>query len=192
MPYGWMNKAPIREVDSGEVAGIATTLRTQIAAWGQGSENWDPARRHHINKTGADGLLQNLEILGGEELNYVYEYGGLVIGLLIVNLDSDHISVADLLAHPGTEGAGVTLLEFAVTLSQQHGCHGKLKLYALNQNASDFYLKMGFVRTEAAGREGGGNMVLDPATRSDIWQQGGDGEWMVKTYVGKKFAAETG
>ena len=192
MPYGWINKAPIREVDSGEVSGIATTLRKQIAAWGQGSENWDPARRHHINKTGADGLLENLEIMGGEQLNYVYEYGGLVLGLLAVNIIPDYVKVEDLLAHPGTEGAGATLLEFAATLSQQHGCGGKLKLFSLNQNSSDFYLKMGFARIEPASPQGGGTMMLDPATRDDIWQQGSDGEWMVKTYIGKKFAGATG
>jgi hypothetical protein len=192
MPYGWINKAPIREVDSGEVSGIATTLRQQIASWGQGSENWDATRRHHINKTGADELLLTLGIMGGEEFNYVYEYGGLVLGLLIANLGTGHLYVADLLAHPGTEGAGATLLEFAATLSQQHGCGGKLKLFSLNQNSSDFYLKMGFARTEAASPQGGGTMMLDPATRDDIWQQGSDGDWMVKTYIGKKFAGATG
>jgi hypothetical protein len=192
MPYGWINKAPIREVDSGEVNAIATTLRQQIAAWGQGSENWDTARRHHINKTGADELLLTLEIMGGDDLNYVYEYGGLVLGLLIASVASDHLYVADLLAHPGTEGAGATLLEFAATLSQQHGCGGKLKLYSLNQYSSDFYLKMGFVRIEAASLKGGGNMTLNPAMRDDIWQQGSGGAWMVKTYIGKKFAGETG
>jgi hypothetical protein len=110
-----------------------------------------------------------------------------------VNLGPPHLSVEDLLAHPGTERAGATLLEFAATLSQQHGCDGKLKLYSLNQNASDFYIKMGFVRTEPANpKTGGGSMVLDPATRDDVWQQGAEGEWMVKTYIGKKFAGETG
>jgi hypothetical protein len=192
MPYGWINKAPIREVDSGEVNAIATKLRKEIGLWGQGSENWDTARRYHINKTGANGLLRTIEITGGEEFNYVYEYGGLVLGLLLATQGIGDLYVADLLAHPGTEGAGATLLEFAATLSQQQGYHGKLKLYSYNQNSSDFYLKMGFVRTEPAKPEGGGNMTLDPATRNDLWQQGSNGEWMVKTYIGKKFAGEIG
>jgi Acetyltransferase (GNAT) domain len=189
MPYGWVNTAPIREVDSGEISGIATKLRQEVGAWGQGSENWDPGRRHHLNKTGANDLLQVLEIMGGEEHNYVYEYGGQVLGLLMVNIATDSVYIADLLAHPGTEGGGATLLEFAANLSQQHGFHGKLTLYSLNQNSSDFYLKMGFDRTKPASPAGGGDMALNPAARVDVWQFGG-GQWMVKAYVGKKYAGE--
>ncbi len=191
MPYGWINNAPIRQVDADDVNGIATTLRQQIAAWGQGSAAWDDTRRYHTNKTGADQLLQTLEIMGGEEFSYVYDYGGTILGLLLANRSVGYLYVADLLAHPGTEGAGATLLEFAVNLSQQHNFQGKLKLHSLNQNSSEFYLKMGFVRIGAVTPIGGGDMTLDPVTRDDLWVQQTNG-WALKAYVGKKFAGATG
>jgi hypothetical protein len=192
MTYGWINTAPIRAVDAGEVNDIATRLRQQIAAWGQGSETWDTARRHHINKTGAVELLDVIEIMGGEEYSYVYEYGGLVLGLLLASQSIGCLYIADLLAHPGTEGAGATLLEFAVNLAERENFQGKLKLHSLNQNSSDFYLKMGFVRSEPATPKGGGDMTFNPVTRDDLWVRQSSGEWALKAYVGKKFAGETG
>jgi hypothetical protein len=192
MPYGWLNNAPIRQVDQAVVDGIATTLRQQIGRWGQGSENWDNTRRHHTNKLGADQLLQTIEITGGEEFSYVYDYGGMVLGLLLASRGLGYLYVNDLLAHPGTEGAGATLLEFAVNLSQREGFQAKLKLDSLDGNSSGFYLRMGFVRVGPATPEGGGTMMLDPVTCHDLWVRQGGGEWALKAYVGKKFAGQTG
>jgi hypothetical protein len=190
VPYGWNNTAPIRAVDPSDVNDIATTLRQHVAAWGQGSEIWDNTRRYHTNKTGAVELLQVVEIMGGEEFSYVYEYGGLVLGLLLASDSIGCLYIADLLAHPGTEGAGATLLEFAVNLSHQQGYNGKLKLFSLNQNSSDFYLKMGFARSGPIKPNGGGDMTFDPASRDDLWAQTNDG-WALKAYVGKRFAGAT-
>jgi hypothetical protein len=187
MPYGWITTAPIRQVDADAVAGIASTLRAQVAAWGQGSQAWDQTRRYHTNVTGADSLLQTIEIMGGDDLNYVYEFGGLVLGLLMM---SGAGYVADLLAHPGTEGCGATLLEHAVNVSRQHGGGGRLRLSSLNQNSSDFYLRMGFVRSEPAQPNGGGNMTLDPTNRTDLWRQS-NGDWQLLANVGKRFAGRT-
>jgi hypothetical protein len=58
MPYGWINAAPIRQVNANDVVGIATTLRTQIAAWGHGSQGWAQTRPYHANIAGADDLLR--------------------------------------------------------------------------------------------------------------------------------------
>jgi hypothetical protein len=188
MAYGWITTAPIRLVAPGEVANIAATLRGQIASWGQGSEAWDTAKRHHANKTGADELLDGLT---GEDLNYVYEYGGLVLGLLMVIEASDCIYIANLLAHPGTEGCGTTLLEFAINLSQNQNTGGKLQLYSMNQNSTDYYGKMGFVRTAPADPDGGGNMSLNPASRADLWTRQNNG-WAFVAFVGKNYAGATG
>jgi GNAT superfamily N-acetyltransferase len=193
MAYGWINTAPIRKVETEEeVMAIATKLRDEILGWGAGSETWDPARRHHINKKGAAKMLKSLANYGGQELNYVYEYGGLALGLLAITLSQttypNHLVINDLLAHPGTEGGGATLLEYAATVSERNGRHGRLWLYSLNQNATDFYTRMGFVPDGMSGPDGGGEMTLDPAKREDIWAMGNGRQWVVRTYLGKRFA----
>jgi hypothetical protein len=127
--------------------------------------------------------------MGAEELNYVYEYGGLVVGMLLMQSNG---YVNDLLAHPGTEGGGATLLEYAVNVSQQHGGAGRLRLASLNGNSSGFYRKMGFVHSEPPDPQtGGGNMTLDPTTRADLWQHSGAG-WQLVANVGKRFGGQTG
>jgi hypothetical protein len=192
MAYGWINQAPIRKVDQSEVEGIAKTLRGQIKDWGEGSQTWDTARRYDINKQGALKLLRTIiKVSGGSDFNYVYEYGGMVLGLLLGIAMPDYLSVHYLLVHPGTEGGGAILLEFAVNLSYSEHTGGKVMLASLNQNSSDFYLRMGFERAEPADTDGGGAMFLDPATRLDLWVQHASGEWALKAYVGKKFAGAT-
>lgn len=190
MPYGWINAAPIREVEKAEIMGIAATLRVKIAAWGAGSQGWAQTRPYHANVTGADGVLFNVEnMIEGADLNYVYEYGGLVVGMLLMQRDG---YVEDLIAHPGTEGCGATLLEYAVNVSQQHGEAGRLRLDSLNGNSSGFYRRMGFVHSGPPDPQtGGGKMTLDPATRTDLWQHSNAG-WQLIANVGKRFAGETG
>ena len=189
MPYGWINTAPIRQVDAAEIANIAATLRTQLLSWGEGSENWATVKPYHANKKGADELLAGLT--DGDELNYVYEYGGLVLGLLVAFSTSDCIYIADLAAHPGTEGCGTTLLEYAINLSQNQNTGGKLQLYSKNLNSTGYYVKMGFVRTGPADADGGGKMELNPATRPDLWTHQASG-WAFVAFVGKQYAGATG
>jgi hypothetical protein len=142
MPYGWITAPPIREVDRLQARDIAGKLQQEVASWGTGSETWDTARRYHVNKTAADKILKRIEQKLGGRLNYVYEYGGQAVGLLIAHPEPAHLHIDNLVAHPGTEGCGATLLEFAFNLSQKTKKAGKLSLESLNQNSTDFYLTL--------------------------------------------------
>jgi hypothetical protein len=98
--------------------------------------------------------------------HYVVEYRFSTgpIGMMAL-IDVDPVSVADLVTHPGSDHAGGILIEHAVQKSEEWGKHGRLKLYALTDDAREAYKALGFVVAS------GSNMTLDPRSDAckDTW-----------------------
>jgi len=95
--------------------------------------------------------------------------------------------VSELASHPGTYGAGKTMIEKAVNESIAQ--NGELSLQAFPDSVR-FYKSVGFQETpENHTREHDDDPVsmhLDPAT-SDKWSQGEDGNWRLKGLEEKKY-----
>ena len=103
-------------------------------------------------------------------------------GVMTLAHQGGDTEVKYLATHPGTSGAGETLIETAVNASQKEGNEGKISLTSLNSASSGFYRSLGFEGSEAT------DLKLDPS-QSTLWEQR-DGEWNLIKNRDKSYLAE--
>ena len=83
-----------------------------------------------------------------------------------------------LASHPGTAGAGQTMIETAVNESEKRGNEGRIGGLDSLDEAVSFYHSMGFSGPQ-------NNMSLDPE-KSDLWSKDGN-EWSFNKLKGQKY-----
>lgn len=92
-------------------------------------------------------------------------------------------SIETLATHPGTTGAGRTMVEHAVNVSEAAGQKGYVgPVHAVNSESEQFFRKQGF--------EGNAKFLrLDPSKKKDLWAKNNDGKWEFKENEGKKYGS---
>ncbi len=119
-----------------------------------------------------------------EDVFFAYMYSGAPLALMFLSPKRTEPYVNDIVAHPGAEGGGATLIEFSLNYLKKEGLPVCLKLWALNARAVGPYLGMGFTsKTEKQ------DMFLDP-TKSDKWKLV-EGRWYYTSArnPGQKYAS---
>jgi hypothetical protein len=95
--------------------------------------------------------------------------------------DSNSTEVKFLATHPGTSGAGETMIETAVNESQAKGHNGNIELMSLSKASDGFYKNLGFTVDK-------GVQKLNPS-ESELWSQNGE-TWSLNKNKGKGYLTE--
>ncbi|MDB5306914.1 MAG: hypothetical protein JWO38_1116 [Gemmataceae bacterium] len=184
MTIGWITDPPISLAGSKEEAVLALrTLKANMKDWtappipgrpGRDADfeeaAWDvwPAERRAWNARRAESrglIVDMIEELGDDDV-WVYRIGGAPIGVMIIYGCAGYLHIEYLVTHVGSKDCGGVLIQKAVTLSVAAGFHGRVRLFAGNENAASMYAHMGFVEKD----EGVDNMELVPANQPAKWQ----------------------
>lgn len=100
--------------------------------------------------------------------------------------DDQRNYICVLVTHPGSEGAGGSLLEYAVNrfIELRGGEIMPLYLYYTSEDSRHAYKKMGFVDDPSGESE---LMTLDLTTQPDIWSKDEFGHWGLKKLKEKRY-----
>ncbi|MGH7155103.1 MAG: hypothetical protein ACREF3_14360 [Acetobacteraceae bacterium] len=192
--YDWINGPPVIEVtDVAQLRLYATQMKTSIEGYDTGGyetyddelnlieevDNWNDRVSNSIS------ILELIIKCNGYDYNVVYRVLGTPVGILCVG-DNDPAHIFYLVAHPGTDNAGGTLMELAADWSEARGKGGRLDLYSYDKKSTAAYKAMGFVKSDG-DYDSGGDMTLNPST-SDKWTKAGT-NWKLAKYVTKGYYA---
>lgn len=192
--YDWINAPPVIQVtDAATLRQCAGQMKTSIQGYDTGNyetydddlnlieevDNWND----RVND--AVSILELIISSNGYDYNLVYQVLGTTVGIMCAG-DSDPVHVYYLVAHPGTDNAGGTLLELAADWSEAHGKRGCLELYSYGKKSTAAYKTLGFIKTNG-DYDSGGDMTLNPNT-SDKWTKAGT-NWKLAKYVTKGYYA---
>ncbi len=115
---------------------------------------------------------------------FAYQLGDTPVALMSVRQHPDRTTVENLTTHPGSKGAGETMMERAVNNSDIANHQGVLYLKSL-MGSEGFYDKLGFQRTpEATDDEI--QMKLNPSA-SQHWIKKKDGTWSLSENKRKNY-----
>ena len=106
-----------------------------------------------------------------------YFVAGVAVGVMELFAGSAPIYVANLVCHPGADQAGGIMIEYAVNYGQKNLSDPRLELHALNEDARQAYLALGFFSVAPEGA----SMYLDPKN-CNKWTQLSDG-WHLTKYA---------
>jgi hypothetical protein len=187
--YSWVTLPPIRELSG---TSLDMAIKNLLASVNDFATPVVPG----IDKQefeGKEGKLWNKRIEdtrtvigmvgGGSDLNLGYTCFGVMVGVICM-IDTDPFYVCELVTHPGAGNAGEILIEEACNRSEQAGHQGRLELYSLTEQSTDFYLSVGFAKDDGK-RTGSGKMSLVP-TGNDKWTRLGD-RWVLTRTQGKSY-----
>jgi hypothetical protein len=118
----------------------------------------------------------------GRTPTFAFELAGKPAAMMLLKQSQNETEVATLSTHPGTSGAGETMIERAVNESQVAGHNGEVSLTSLNHASTKFYESLGF-------KQQGSEMKLKPAERSDLWSQK-DGTWTLNKHENHGYLSE--
>jgi hypothetical protein len=116
----------------------------------------------HMNQFGANCMF------------FAYMFCGRPLALMLLRPSSSEPYVNDLVSHPGAEGGGAIMCEFALNYLRSKGLPEILKLWALNKAAVGPYLGMGYQSAPNEEQD----MLLNPRLPivKDKWQDV-NGKW---------------
>jgi hypothetical protein len=206
-PYRYSNEPPIKEVSPDDMAGVAENFIGSIGEYStdnQGSPvsaalSQDPPAAERWVRRSDDAKAIALDI--GNVTNSDSEFGddsedSMVKGFSY-NIGDDSVAlmaleqhitsgteITHLVTHPGTSGAGKTMVEKAVNESQAAGIHGKVWVSKISDDSDRFYDSLGFKTS------GGGRMELNPSESRHLWSEGQDGKWSLKEHAGSGFLSK--
>lgn len=117
--------------------------------------------------------------------SFAYCVGDRPVGILLLQEGSPPY-ISDFVTHPGSEGAGGALLEYAVQVSVDRGMKGMLEIKPLDSDAREAYKKLGFVNSKTTINM----MTFDPNTpeNKEKWSQT-NGELRLTKHAEKKYIA---
>lgn len=194
--YDWINVPPVIEVrDSGLLRSYADQMRKLIKKYDKGEyetyddndnliedvDNWNDRVKN------AKAILRSIADSSKNqkyEYNLVYRVLGWPLGILCAD-DDNPVHIYWLVAHPGTDNAGGTLLELAADWSESRHKGGRLDLYSYDRKSTVAYKAMGFIK-EDGKYDSGGRMTLDPRSATDTWVKAG-ANWKLRKYLGKGY-----
>ena len=188
--YDWVNDPPVVFVPWAEVATRVQTFQTNLTDYGAVSGGTAISARMNAHSGGANtiaGLIVT-QFMNPERPVFEYRVAGQPIALMQIDMrgTGGMLEIKNLATHPGTEGAGGIMIEYALNKvtsyndqMQQHAqtnvfAPGYLYLETYNQDSTAAYLALGFTA------KGGRSMILD-AANSVKWGQV-NGKWRL---VGK-------
>jgi hypothetical protein len=188
--YGWITDPPIVFVDWAAVAERVALFAASLKEWGSVGGGTDLATRINTHGGNARFIAELIEKQLYNPYTPVFEYrlAGMPIALLQLDLRGYEgiMKVKNLATHPGSEGAGGIMTEFALnqtskynTQSQSHSGvdmfePGFLFLESLDKSSTAAYEALGFKAMD------GDEMLLD-ANKSAKWAKS-DSKWRL---VGK-------
>jgi hypothetical protein len=205
-PFRYSEEAPVTEVSPEELPRVTQAFSDSIGRYAtdhQGqpvsapasqdesfAERWTERSRDareigkSIRMQGARNTLAMPGAGTSGTKTYSYNLGDdKSAALMTLKHAQSETEVEYLATHPGTSGAGKTMIEHAVNKSQAAGNHGELKL-ASDSDASDgFYQSIGF----QFGADG--YMRLKPS-ESELWSQK-NGTWGLKQHEGDGYLRKT-
>lgn len=174
MPYTWVTDPPVRRL-------AANVFIQQIGAF-RGSLGHVAPGENTVRVVAAIGKILDAmrDIADDPDVRlFAYMVDGFPVGLLIMS-GGMAPKIDEMVGHPGAEGAGSILTEFAINSTRA----GTLSLDSLNKESTGFWTAMGFEKTgelHVHGEVGSCKMQLKAAS-SDKWQSVG-GQWRLKKYL---------
>jgi hypothetical protein len=206
-PYKYSNEYPIKEISSQEVAQVAQEFSSSISEYAtdhEGQPITDQYSSHNDAKkwNERNGEAQSLADDIGMDTTaktFSYNLGGHSVALMSLthtspdadgtrpDADAGGTRLDNLATHPGTSGAGKTMIEHAVNESAAAGNHGIVTLTSLNDASTGFYHSVGF--KQLSGSDISDMKELNPS-ESNLWSQGSDGKWGLKEHKGSGFLSE--
>jgi hypothetical protein len=188
--YDWVTHPPVVFVEWGEIEERVSAFHTSLANWGVMGGDTPLAGRINAHQGGANFIAGLIVSQNHQPYTPVFEYRvvGQPIALLQFDMQGSDgmLVIKNLATHPGTEGAGGIMVEYALNKITSYNAQmrqhaqtdmfepGCLFLKSYDDHSTAAYLALGF--DIVGGRE----MVLD-ATASPKWGQV-DGKWRL---VGK-------
>lgn len=195
----WSVAAPIRKVQNpATAAGYVRTIKADIESYCGESPEYE-TRRVHGGEV-CDEILEVAEGVRSSEYSYyVYLFAGHPVGMLVINEWPQPYSLGSLwieylVANPGTGDAGVTLVEYAVNLSEARNLRGFVALGAGYEDAEHFYGSLGFNPTGRMIAEDVGDeepyrypvMRLVPNVARAHWTKS-RGKWVLRRMAGRQY-----
>lgn len=117
------------------------------------------AYRHYVERMGAAPapMLADYAALVDSGQVWVADHDGVLLGLLVLTLEPDHVLLDNLAVSPEAQGTGIgtRLLEFAEEYAREHD-RPEIRLYtneAMTENL-DYYPRHGYVETRRAIDDG--------------------------------------
>ncbi len=179
----WVTEPPIVVLQPEQVAERVRALRKAMAGWDPVADpgaltapgdvdqtDWQTPKRTMQGRWNARmgataEMLMTMEIMEPSYEDYCVEYRvtGTPVGLMVLDLGGRPARIDDLLTHPGSGECGGILLEHAVQMAQSRLGDPRIRLYPLNGDARQAYLKLGFVDEKDK------NMLLDPPNSDGMW-----------------------
>jgi hypothetical protein len=162
---GWITDPPVmtyKKTDWVTCRTLSRKLKSNIGVWAE--EGAPYATTDAISM--CDMICESVhhKSFKEDDVFFAYIYSGAPLALMFLSPVRKEPYVNDIVAHPGAEGGGATLIEFSLNYLKKIGQPVCLKLWALNDRAVGPYLGMGFTsKTEKQ------DMFLDP-NQSDKWK----------------------
>lgn len=185
---------PIKKLSSEEAKQAIETIKSNMEGWDEvdtptwqnTEENIDPRDWSTPKRTMQErwnARIFDTTLMLGVRMNcteyFSFEVNGVPVG--VIAMYENHID--KLVTHPGSEGAGGSLIEHAVKQSMESGTEGKLELRATGKDAKHAYLAMGFESSISSPSF----MELDPAKSNNKWCQDVHGQWKLTSNMEKKY-----
>lgn len=149
----------------------------------EAAQRWNERReatKHRTNEHRQDDTFRRRSP-AGDAKTFSYDLGnGHSAALMALRNFAHSTRVEHLAAHPGTSGAGETMIEKAVNESQTRGNNGEVVLESAGP-AKDFYRSLGFKE------DGLLDMKLNPSERPDLWSKNEDGTWSLTKHKDKGY-----
>ena len=146
------------------------------------AERWNErnqATKHRVSEHRRDDAFNRRSPAGGAK-TLSYDLGNGHSAALMALRHGRGTRVEHLATHPGTSGAGETMIEKAVNESQTRGNNGEVFLES-GGVAQDFYRSLGFKE------DGLLDMKLNPSEHPNLWSRNEDGTWSLKKHEGKGY-----
>jgi hypothetical protein len=171
----WVTEPPIviyTNADWVTCRRLARQLRADITDWSEGGV--PNVGRNAINMCNTIHDAVHMDQFGASCVFFAYMYSGRPLALMLLNPTMGQPYVNDLVAHPGAEGGGAIMCEFALNYLRARQRPELLKLWALNAAAVGPYLGMGYQSSATEAQD----MLLNPRLQivRDKWQDM-NGKW---------------
>jgi hypothetical protein len=182
--YTWITDPPVAEVARVDFPAVIGTFRANVGNYGNHLGTDEGAQQLGFIGEVLDAMLGCLaDADAAASKCFVYRLVGQPVALMILSGGMSP-KLDELTAHPGAEGAGTIMVEFAVNWSKAQGKEGRLILDSLNAKSTGFWTAMGFVKyaeLPAQAAAGGCKMRLNPVGNAK-WSNVG-GKWRLKKYA---------
>lgn len=191
--FRWVTEPPIIQLNSDEIASRVERLKTNLDGWGLVSvdnlgpsdtdvRDWqNPQRTQQARwnqRISSTEIMVDKDKWDKEHSTFEYRVNSEPIGIIAITKKRGGFVVPHLVTHPGSSEAGGILIEHAAQWSDSHGEAGKLTLIALDDDAEQAYLALGFKQVSF-------EMVLDPS-KEEKWCKLND-KWRLAKHQGTKY-----